>query len=91
MKFQLSIKLERRNAGECMKDIMDHTLEMVQMADRGGFHIVWSAEHHALEVFGNLRQHFYPCKGVKRFVRSEEPGLWGIDGGAVQEKRLVVM
>ena len=33
-----------------MQDIMDHTLEMVQMADRGGFHIVWSAEHHALEM-----------------------------------------
>ena len=50
MKFQLSINLERRNPGESMQDIMDHTLEMVQMADRGGFHIVWSAEHHALEM-----------------------------------------
>ena len=50
MKFQLSINLERRNAGESMQNIMDHTLEMVQMADRGGFHIVWSAEHHALEM-----------------------------------------
>ncbi|HCW86463.1 MAG TPA: LLM class flavin-dependent oxidoreductase, partial [Rhodobacteraceae bacterium] len=26
------------------------TLEMVQIADEGGFDIVWSAEHHALEM-----------------------------------------
>ena len=27
-----------------------HTLEMVQMADEGGFAIAWAAEHHALEM-----------------------------------------
>ena len=27
-----------------------HTLEMVQMADQGGFHIAWAAEHHAIEM-----------------------------------------
>jgi alkanesulfonate monooxygenase SsuD/methylene tetrahydromethanopterin reductase-like flavin-dependent oxidoreductase (luciferase family) len=36
MKFQLAINMER--------------MEMVQMADRGGFDIVWAAEHHALEM-----------------------------------------
>jgi alkanesulfonate monooxygenase SsuD/methylene tetrahydromethanopterin reductase-like flavin-dependent oxidoreductase (luciferase family) len=33
-----------------MRDVARHTLEMVQMADRGGFNIVWAAEHHALEM-----------------------------------------
>lgn len=33
-----------------MVDVERHTLEMVQMADEGGFHIVWAAEHHALEM-----------------------------------------
>ena len=33
-----------------MKDVARHTLEMVQMAERGGFSIVWAAEHHALEM-----------------------------------------
>jgi alkanesulfonate monooxygenase SsuD/methylene tetrahydromethanopterin reductase-like flavin-dependent oxidoreductase (luciferase family) len=50
MKFQLAINLERMDDSLDMKDVARHTLEMVQMADRGGFHIVWAAEHHALEM-----------------------------------------
>ena len=50
MKFQLAINLERLDNGLQMPDVARHTLEMVQMADRGGFNIVWSAEHHALEM-----------------------------------------
>ena len=50
MKFQLAINLERLNDGDDMRDVAAHTLEMVQMADRGGFHIVWAAEHHAIEM-----------------------------------------
>jgi alkanesulfonate monooxygenase SsuD/methylene tetrahydromethanopterin reductase-like flavin-dependent oxidoreductase (luciferase family) len=50
VKFQLAINLERMDDTLDMKDVARHTLEMVQMADRGGFHIVWSAEHHALEM-----------------------------------------
>ena len=33
-----------------MTDVERHTLEMVQMADEGGFGIAWAAEHHALEM-----------------------------------------
>lgn len=33
-----------------IKAVRDHTLEMVQMADRAGFEIAWAAEHHALEM-----------------------------------------
>ena len=50
MKFQLAINLERIDDSLDMKDVARHTLDMVQMADRGGFHIAWAAEHHALEM-----------------------------------------
>ena len=50
MKFQLAINLERMDDSMDMRDVARHTLDMVQMAEEGGFHIVWSAEHHALEM-----------------------------------------
>ncbi len=50
MKFQLAINLERLNDGTDMKDVARHTLEMLQIADEGGFDIAWAAEHHALEM-----------------------------------------
>ena len=50
MKFQLAINLERMDNSLDMREVARHTLEMVQMADEGGFHIVWAAEHHALEM-----------------------------------------
>ena len=50
MKFQLAINLERMDDSLDMKDVARHTLEMVQMADQGGFNIAWAAEHHALEM-----------------------------------------
>ena len=50
MKFQLAINLERMDASIGMEEVARHTLEMVQMAERGGFEIVWAAEHHALEM-----------------------------------------
>jgi flavin-dependent trigonelline monooxygenase, oxygenase component len=50
MKFQLAVNLERIADDVDMRDVAKHVLEMVQMAERGGFHIVWAAEHHALEM-----------------------------------------
>ena len=50
MKFHLAINLERMDAGLAMAEVARHTLEMVQMADEGGFDIAWAAEHHALEM-----------------------------------------
>lgn len=50
MKFQLAINMERMADDIGMEEIARHTLEMVQMAEEGGFHIVWAAEHHALEM-----------------------------------------
>ena len=50
MKFQLAINLERIDDSLDMEDVARHTLEMVQIAEDGGFDIVWAAEHHALEM-----------------------------------------
>ena len=50
MKFHLAINLERIDDTLDMRDVARHTLEMVQMADAGGFRIAWAAEHHALEM-----------------------------------------
>lgn len=50
MKFHLAINMERIDDSLDMKEVARHTLEMVQMADAGGFRIAWAAEHHALEM-----------------------------------------
>ena len=42
--------MERMSAETDMKDVAQHTLEMVQMADNAGFESAWAAEHHALEM-----------------------------------------
>lgn len=50
MKFQLAINMERIAPDIDMREVERHTLEMVQMADAGGFAIAWAAEHNALEM-----------------------------------------
>ena len=50
MKFQLAYNMERNNSTIPTEDVMRHSLEIIQMAERGGFHIVWAAEHHGLEM-----------------------------------------
>ena len=50
MKFHLAINLERMTSAADMREVRDHTLEMVKMADAAGFEIAWAAEHHALEM-----------------------------------------
>lgn len=50
MKFQLAINMERMDDSLDMNDVARHTIEMVQMAEEGGFEIAWAAEHHALEM-----------------------------------------
>lgn len=50
MRFQLAINMERMDDSLDMREVARHTLEMVQMAEAGGFDIAWAAEHHALEM-----------------------------------------
>ena len=39
MKFQLAVNLERMGPDTDMNAVARHTLEMVQMAERGGFNL----------------------------------------------------
>ena len=50
MRFNLVINPERMTDETDMGEVMRHITEMVQMADAGGFDIVWAAEHHAIEM-----------------------------------------
>ncbi|MEM7069559.1 MAG: LLM class flavin-dependent oxidoreductase [Pseudomonadota bacterium] len=50
MKFQIAINLERMDEATDIREVRDHTLEMVKMADKAGFEIAWAAEHHAIEM-----------------------------------------
>lgn len=50
MKFQIAINMERMDDSVSMTAVRDHTLEMVKMAEAGGFEVVWAAEHHAMEM-----------------------------------------
>lgn len=50
MQFQLAINMERMDDRVDTAAVARHTLEMVQLAERGGFRVVWAAEHHALEM-----------------------------------------
>lgn len=50
MRFGLVINLERMTAREDMVAAVAHITEMTQLAEEAGFEIVWSAEHHALEM-----------------------------------------
>ena len=50
MKFQLVINMERMSLDVDMCSVKKHALEMVQMADAGGFEIVWAAEHYGIEM-----------------------------------------
>jgi alkanesulfonate monooxygenase SsuD/methylene tetrahydromethanopterin reductase-like flavin-dependent oxidoreductase (luciferase family) len=49
MQFSLAINMERGDAVTDMREVAAHTLAMVQMAEAGGFGIVWITEHHAIE------------------------------------------
>jgi len=50
MKFSLAVNMERMSPNLDMRDVARHTLEMVQLAEQGGFEIAWAAEHHAIEM-----------------------------------------
>ena len=50
MQFQLALNLQRLDATTSHTDVAAQVLELVQMAERGGFRVIWAAEHHALEM-----------------------------------------
>ncbi|MBN8629288.1 MAG: LLM class flavin-dependent oxidoreductase [Rhodobacterales bacterium] len=50
MKFSIGINYGRFNDATSMDDVSRDALELVKIADQGGFDIVWTAEHHTIEV-----------------------------------------
>ena len=42
MKFSISVSLERFDPKTDMRDVQAHALELVQMAEAGGFEIAWT-------------------------------------------------
>jgi flavin-dependent trigonelline monooxygenase, oxygenase component len=50
MRFTIAINMLRMSPDVDMREVARHTLELVQMADAGGFDIAWAGEHHAIEA-----------------------------------------
>lgn len=50
MKFSIVVNIDRTDASKDMQEVSRECLELVQIADAGGFDIVWTAEHHTIEV-----------------------------------------
>jgi alkanesulfonate monooxygenase SsuD/methylene tetrahydromethanopterin reductase-like flavin-dependent oxidoreductase (luciferase family) len=49
VKFSISVSLERFDPSLDMRKVSAHALELVQMAESGGFEIAWTPEHHTIE------------------------------------------
>lgn len=50
MKFSLIVNMGRVDTSQGMDEIAGEALELVRMADQGGFDVVWTAEHHTIEL-----------------------------------------
>ncbi len=49
MKFSIVLYMERHSPQQDMREVRNNLLELVKMADQGGFEVIWTAEHHAIE------------------------------------------
>ncbi|TXR47078.1 LLM class flavin-dependent oxidoreductase [Phyllobacterium endophyticum] len=49
MKFAVSLSMERFSPETPMKSVLGNMLELVKLADTGGFETLWTAEHHTIE------------------------------------------
>lgn len=49
MKFAISMHMERFSPDQDMRDVKAKTLEIIRMADAGGFETAWTPEHHTIE------------------------------------------
>jgi len=49
MKFSLFVHMERFDPEQSHSDLYRELVELVQLAEQGGFHGVWVGEHHAME------------------------------------------
>jgi flavin-dependent trigonelline monooxygenase, oxygenase component len=50
VKFSIAVNMERYDPAQDMQAVARNALEMVQIAEQGGFEIAWAAEHHGVEM-----------------------------------------
>lgn len=50
MKFSAIVNMARFDTSRSMEDVAGEALDLVKTADQGGFDIVWTAEHHTIEL-----------------------------------------
>ena len=50
MKFSIAVNLERFDPAQDMRQVIGDALELVRLAEAGGFEIAWAAEHHTIEL-----------------------------------------
>jgi|UPI00055DC05B flavin-dependent trigonelline monooxygenase, oxygenase component len=50
MRFSIAVNMGRLEPTTDIRQIADEALELVKIADQGGFDIVWTAEHHTIEL-----------------------------------------
>ena len=50
MKFSIAVNMERSEPAQDMREVARNALELVQLAEQGGFEIAWAAEHHSVEL-----------------------------------------
>ena len=51
MKFSVAINMVRRDASYAPRDVWQHSLDMLRIAEEGGMYTAWAAEHHGLEFW----------------------------------------
>ena len=100
MKFSISISLERFDPKTDMRDVQSRTLELVQMAEAGGFEIAWTPEHHTIEltigpnpflVLAQWAAHTKTIRlGTAETAALYVPGDWlmNVQGGALVARRI---
>jgi alkanesulfonate monooxygenase SsuD/methylene tetrahydromethanopterin reductase-like flavin-dependent oxidoreductase (luciferase family) len=50
LKFSIFVSMERSAPGQDMRAVAQHALDLVKLAEAGGFEIAWAAEHHTIEL-----------------------------------------
>jgi alkanesulfonate monooxygenase SsuD/methylene tetrahydromethanopterin reductase-like flavin-dependent oxidoreductase (luciferase family) len=50
MRFAIAVGMGRLDASENMREIVRQALELVRIAEQGGFEIVFALEHHSIEL-----------------------------------------
>jgi flavin-dependent trigonelline monooxygenase, oxygenase component len=50
VKFSIAVNMERSVPGQDMRQVARNAVELVRLAEAGGFEIAWAAEHHTIEL-----------------------------------------